>query len=349
MALAVPIAALVLEAPALFAQAPQTKPKAQTVQPEEPEPEYTDEEYDAYEKATQEKDADKQQAALLAFMEKYPKSKLQPYIVTAYQTLLYNHGKAENFAKLGPAAEAWLKYFPNDLQTIEYAARSAARLGHDAKFIEYGQKIYAAKPTDDYAFFIAQSYKKAGNQAKYDEWIEKTLAYPKYANNLGIRYEFVDKYVKEKNLGKAADAASATLKAAETAAKPEGTPDATWQSDVAKVRKSCHYIIGASLYEKAKYPEAIKELEQALSLDRKFDMAYYYIGLSQWKLSKIENDEAPLAFAKAVILKGEVADQAKEHLEKIYKAIHNNSLVGVEKIYDRAKEELASERSANNK
>jgi len=68
---------------------PRQKPPAQVVQ--EPEPEYTEEEYDAYEKATQEQDLDKRATMLLAFLEKYPKSKLKTYIVTAYQILMYEH------------------------------------------------------------------------------------------------------------------------------------------------------------------------------------------------------------------------------------------------------------------
>ena len=54
---------------------PKQKPATQTVQQEEPE--YTDEEYDAYDKSVNEPDLDKRGTMLLAFMEKYPKSKLQ--------------------------------------------------------------------------------------------------------------------------------------------------------------------------------------------------------------------------------------------------------------------------------
>jgi hypothetical protein len=62
----------------------------------------------------------------------------------------------------------------------------------------------------------------------------------------------------------------------------------------------------------------------------------------------VENDEAPLSFAKAYLLKGEVADQAKEYLEKIYKAIHNNTTIGIDKIYRRAESELGSSKPAAN-
>ena len=96
-----------------------------------------------------------------------------------------------------------------------------------------------------------------------------------------------------------------------------------------------------SQYEKEKYAESIKSLEQALKVER-FDAAYYYIGLSLWKLDKVE--DAINSFAKSVALKGDTSPQAKEHLEKLYKAIHNNTLIGIEKVYRRAEAELAGEK-----
>jgi hypothetical protein len=168
-----------------FGQTPpqgQPKPKpAPAKQPAQPDEEYTEEEYDAYEKATKEPDSDKRQAALIAFMEKYPKSKLQQYIVYSYKSLLAEYHKSKNHAKLLPAAEQWLKYEPNDLGSVAYIADAAKGLGDDKKFLEYGQKIYAVKPSADMAYEIAQSFKKIGDQAKFAEWTEKTFADPKYA------------------------------------------------------------------------------------------------------------------------------------------------------------------------
>ncbi|PYV13222.1 MAG: hypothetical protein DMG07_15110, partial [Acidobacteria bacterium] len=215
----------------------------------------------------------------------------------------------------------------------------------------YGEKVYAVKPTADYAFYIAASYKKLGNEARYQEWMTKALTYPEYAERaIGFLMEPVDKYAKEKNLAKAAEYAGKALDGLQTVKRPAAAPEADWNGKVRAARRGCHYIIGLDLYEKQKYAEAIKKMEAALGLDPHFDMAYYYIGLSQWKLGKVENEEAPLSFAKAYLLKGEMSEQAKEHLEKIYKAIHNNTLINIQKIYDRAKEELATvQRTASNK
>ncbi len=329
---------------------PQTQPKpkpAPAQQPAQPEEEYTEEEYDAYEKATKEPDPDKRQAALIAFMEKYPKSKLQQYIVHSYKSLLAEYHKNKNYAKLLPAAEQWLKYEPNDLGSMAYIADAAKGLGDDKKFVEYGQKIYAAKPSADMAYEIAQTFKKIGDQAKYEEWTEKTLADPKYAvGEFNLRVDKMEEaFLKEKNFAKAAESAQLVLKSLETTKKPDGVSEADWRKKLTAYKRECHYFIGVNYYDQDKYTEAIKSMEQALAIDKKFDWPYYYIGLSQEKIAFSQNnydlmEEAVITFAKAVVLKGEAADEAKERLERIYKAAHNNTLVGVERRYAKAAQEL---------
>jgi tetratricopeptide (TPR) repeat protein len=343
-------ALLLISAPAVLSQTqPAQKPQAPPAQTVEQETqEYTEEEYDAYEKAVNEKDLDKRGDMLLAFMEKYPQSKLQQYIVTSFLTLMYDFQKEKRYDKLEIAAERWLKYFPSDLQTIAYVADAARQLGHDQKFLDYGQKIYAVKPDSTLAFLFAETYKKMNNTAKQREWVEKTMAYPEYAGRFDLWMEFVDKYSKEKQFDKAAEFAELTLKAIASAKKPDTTAEAAWRDAVSKTKRGCYYLIGVNSYDKDKYADAIRELEKSLAVDPKFDMAYYYIGLSQWKLGKVENDEAPLSFAKAYLLKGEFSEQAKEHLEKIYKAIHNNTTIGIDKLYKRAETELASDKPSGN-
>jgi tetratricopeptide (TPR) repeat protein len=320
-------------------QAPpkQKKPAVQPAQPEQQE-EYTEEEYDAYEKATQEPDLDKRGTMLLAFMDKYPKSKLMTYIVTAYQTLMYEHQKNQRYAKLLPLAEQWLKYHPDDLQTIAYIAESANRLGQDQKYIDYALKIYAVKPDCNLAASITNSYEKIGNKEKSLEWTEKLFSCPEFDGNSTIRMIFVKKYWDEKKLDKAAQYAGLALKALEAAKKPDDKSDADWRKDRTEVIASCNNIIGLNYLEKEKYAEAIKSLEKVVKV-KKDCTAYYYIGRSQWKLDQV--DDAMLSFAVAERCGGDRAGEAKAHLEKLYKAIHNNTLIGIEKIYAKAERVLA--------
>jgi hypothetical protein len=71
---------------------------------------------------------------------------------------------------------------------------------------------------------------------------------------------------------------------------------------------------------------------------------YYLIAQCQERLR--QGDEAMVSYAEAVTVGGELSDnataaEAKQRLEKLYSAYHNGSLVGVEKVYKKAKELLA--------
>ncbi len=325
--------------------AQQPKSKKPPAQPAQEEQEYTEEEFDAYEKATKEKEPDPEKRLVLinAFMEKYPKSKLMPHIVREYQVLMFDFNQSKNWPRLLEMSEKWLKDHKDDAQYLDYAAAAAQNMGNHQKFIEYGEKVYALKPTNEYAFYIAQSYKKLDNKAKYMEWTEKALPFP--PEDFGVRMEFVDKYAKEKNLDKAAEYAKLALKSLEIAKKPASIQDAEWQKWTTETRKSCYYFIALNAYEKGKWQETINQLNLVLKIDKKHHAAYYYIGHSLWKLERVE--EAIEAFAKAVLLKGEFSAQAKNYMEQLYKAIHNNTLIGIEKVYNRNAAELGVKPPSN--
>ncbi len=343
---------LALSAAGLFAfgipspgqQAPpkQQKPAAQPAQTETDQ-EYTEEEYDAYEKADKEPDLDKRATLLIGFMDKYPKSKLKSYIVTDYQRLMYDHQSNKRYAKLLPLAEQWLKYYPDDLQTIVYIAESAHAVGQEQKYIDYALKIYAVKPNCDLAAAIAYSYDKVGAKDKFLEWIQKLYACPEYDGNYNIRYIFVGKYWEEKKPDKAVEYAQLTLKSLQVAKKPADKSDADWEKEKTEVFVGCNKVTGLDLYNRKKYPEAIKAFERITRVKKDSD-AYYYIGMCQWRIDEAANqdvDDAMLSFAICVKLGGDHAAEAKANLEKLYKAVHNNTLIGIEKIYAKAERVLS--------
>ena len=53
-------------------------------------------------------------------------------------------------------------------------------------------------------------------------------------------------------------------------------------------------------------------------------------------------DDAMVSLAKATKFGGEIAPKAKDYLEKLYRAMHNNTLIGIDKIYKKADEEIES-------
>ena len=296
---------------------------------------YTEEEYNAYMAASQEPDLLKRGEMLLAFMEKYPKSTLLTYIDQAYKGLLFECSNNGKYQELETLAEKWSKLHPDDLETIAYIVTAAQQLGDNETLIQYVLKLYEVQPTAERARYIAQTYKKMGNNEKYLEWAEKLLKYPEYDSDFALRYELVQYYVGKQDYAKAAEYAQKTLQAAALVKQPS----AETLKSIRAVQNACHHLIGINQYENGKYAEAIESFQQALKAEP-YGEGYYYIGMCQRNQDQI--DEAMVSLAKAEQFGGDVAPKAKEYLEKLYKAMHNNTLIGIEKIYRKAKEQTES-------
>jgi hypothetical protein len=312
---------------------PQQKSAAAQEEGQEPEPEYSEEEYNTYDAASKEADLGKRGAMLIEFILKYPESKLISYIDAAYKALLYECSTAKKYEQLEPLAEQWMKLHPNDIQTIAYIADAAEKLGHDQKCVDCLEAIYKLEPSSGMAYNILRMYKKTKNEPKYVEWAEKIFKMPEYESDFMLRFDFVQKYAEAKDFAKSAEYARLTLKAADLVKQPNSET----QEQLRKVRRACHHLIGMNAYERDNFAGAIKSLQQALRAER-YGEGYYYIGMSLWKLEKVE--EAMLYFAKAEMQGGEVAKEAKEKLEQLYKALHNDTTIGIDKVYRKAKEEI---------
>jgi tetratricopeptide (TPR) repeat protein len=312
----------------------QPKPSTES-QAQEAEPEYSEDEYNAFMSASKEPDLLKRGAMLIEFINKYPKSKMiASYIDPAYNSLLFECSNDKKYQELETLAEQWLKLHPDNLQTIAYLASAAKNLGNDEKYVQCLLKIYGIRPTGSLANDIAQTYKKMKDQAKYLEWAATVFKYPEYDGDFMLRWDLVQLYTDEKDFAKAAEWAQATLKAIDAVKEPS----AETQKQMRAVRHACYHLIGMNQYENGKLAEAIKSLQRAIRSE-KYSEGYYYIGLCLQKMDKI--DDAMLWYAKAELQGGEgrAPKLAKENLEKLYKALHNNNLTGIEKIYKKAKEQ----------
>jgi len=298
---------------------------------EEKETEYGEEEYNAYDAASKEPDFGKRGEMLIAFIDKYPKSSLMSYIRPAYENLLHECSQAKQYALLEPLAEKWLKLNPGNIRTLAYIAEAAEKLGHDQRCVECLEEIYKLEPSGPMAYNILRTYQKTKNQAKISEWTEKIFKMPEYDADFDMRFSLMTKYMEAKNPAKASEYARLTLKSADLVKEPSKDV----QERLSKVRYACHLVIGTNLYDDGKFAEAIKSLQQALLLE-KHGEPYYYIGMCQWKQDLIE--EAMLSFARAELQGGDIAAQAKEKVEQLYKALHNNTTIGIDKLYRKARE-----------
>jgi tetratricopeptide (TPR) repeat protein len=326
------LAITLVPAGAGFARPEAQQPKAAAAQADEQETSYTEEEYNAYDSANKEPDLEKRGTMLLDVIQKYPKTTLMPNINGSYASLLFELSKAKKYELLEQSAEKWLKLHPNDLTTIKYIASATENLGHDQRCAECLEEIYKSEPSAGVAYTLLQTYKRLKNQAKYSEWAEKIFKIPEFEGDFALRYDFVQRFTEANNLPKAAEYAQLTLKSADAAKEP----DKEAQQTLRKVRRACHHIIGMNYFEQDKFPDAIAAFSQALKYE-KYAEGYYYIALCQRKTEKV--DDALVSYACAALMGGEVEKKAKDNLETVYKALHNNTTIGIDKIYNKAKEQ----------
>jgi hypothetical protein len=68
------------------------------------------------------------------------------------------------------------------------------------------------------------------------------------------------------------------------------------------------------------------------------DFVHLYIGLSFWRLQRLEDAQG--ALAKAVVLGKDYAGQAREYLEQIYGPLNGDTLDGIDEVLNQAKAAL---------
>ncbi len=303
----------------------------------EEEYEAAQKEYDAYNAAVNEPDLLKRGEMLIEFMKTYPKSDyVEPYVKPTYELLLRECDDNQNFEVLETLSEKWLELYPDNRNALALAYKAAVQLGHDEKSLKYALKIYEIQPTADLALTVARTYDRLGNFEKYVEWCEKVLAYPEYSVDYTLRYKILSRYADAGNIPKAAEYAQQILKVLKTAEKP----DAAGKEKLQAIKRICYHIIGINDFEKDKFRDAIKAFENALKFES-YQEGFYYIARCYWALSDKEPDLAELAhdyFAAAELYGGDpgLTQKAKEYKEQLYKPLHNNSLIGIEKVMKRA-------------
>ncbi len=299
---------------------------------EESSPEYL-EQYEAWEKADQEADFLKRGAILIEFTQKYPQSILLPHVRSSYRKALGECDQKEKYQELSTLADRWLERNPGDLGTIAYAVKAAEKLGNDEKRIQHLEEIYNIQPTGSLAIEIARAHNKNKDTDKYIKWLGAAAAYPENASNFILFYNIVKTHTDAQEYASAAENAHRTLKAADLVKDPSEET----KLQLSRVRNACHHLIAMNLMENKKYPEAIHSFRQALRAE-KYGEGYYYIGQCLRLMDTNKTEDALPYFAKSEKQGGAIAVKAKAELETLYKLMHNNTLVGIEKIYRKANE-----------
>ncbi len=293
-----------------------------------------DDEYSVYYAARQEPDFEKRGAMLLDFIKNHPHSIIMENIHGEYMAMLKEIAQSKKYELLESFAEKWLKLHPEEKEIYAYIAEAAVNLHEYEKSGEVMEMIYEMKPSPSLAEDIHMYYQKAGNQAKEIEWAEKLFKMPEFSNDYMLRYGYVMKFFNDNNLPKAVEYAQLALKSADLARQP----DAKTQEQLQKVRRACYHVIAIDMLKKGNYAEAISAFKKALEVER-YAEGYYEIGLCLDNQKQIE--EAIVYYTAADLMGGEDASKAKARMEILYKALHNDTLIGVDKVYKKAKDLLS--------
>lgn len=348
----------------------QKYPKSALMQPED----YAlvkrlEDEYDAYYALKRETDLDNRAALLIEFLQEYPGSTLLKKMEPDYAKMLEEFSKEKKYEIVVPLAEQWLKNKPDDSNTYTFLSEATCKLkmyqrcgecleviyktqpspslakeiyasyqktANLAKQIEWAEKLFSMQPSPSLAKDIYVLYQKTGNLAKQTEWTEKLIIMPEFNDDYNLRYSLVMKYSKDHNLPKAAEYAQLTLKSIDLVKQP----DAKTREQLRQLRRACYHVIGSNLMEQRDFAGAISAFKTAVKIE-KYDQGYYEIAVCLDYQKKIE--EANLYYAMAELMGGVYASKAKARLETLFKALHNGNLVGIDKVYTKAKDQMAQE------
>jgi tetratricopeptide (TPR) repeat protein len=298
--------------------------------------EYTEEEYTAFQNIQAEKDFAKKTDMIVQFLREKPKTALKPNVVAEFQSVIVTLQNQKNWSQIIALGDKFLDVVPNDGVTVAAMAAAYGATNNTKGFAAFGEKAYASKPSGELALYIAKAYRSLGNEAKYLQWAEKALASD--PDNVEILIDMMKNNMARQNTAQALRYAKQCLQALPKAPKPSGLDDKAWKEMQNQAYAIAYGILGASAYENKRYGEAIKQLDSAVKYYKRYEMAYYYLGMSYWQQNKL--DAAMLNFAKAYLIKGPTSASAKKYLDQLYASSHRNSLAGLERVLERAQQDL---------
>ncbi len=299
-------------------------------------PQYTAEEYAAYQAVTAEADPAKKMELILNFFKTYPKSTLAQHVTADFQTMLKNLQDAKKWTQSITVGRQFLTVVPDDNYTIALVATAYAETKDYKQFVIMGDEVYKANPNGNLAYSMAKAYQNLGNNAKMAEWAERTVA--KLPDNYEMLLELTKIYADANRTAEADKYAKQCLKVVQAASRPEQSSEKDWTAYKNHAQMACYYIIGKMAYDKQEYAAAVSNLENSLKFNPRNDMAYYFLGQAYWQS---RNQTLALKnFAKASLLGGNAATPAKQQLENMWKASHRGSLAGLDMVIAAAKAEL---------
>jgi hypothetical protein len=293
-----------------------------------------EDEYNAFYAAGQEPDYEKRADKLIEFIQKYQTSTLAGNVDYEYIKMLKEALRDKKYELLESLGERWLKIRLKDKEVYALVAEATMNLGKYQRCAECLEEIYRIEPTPSLAREIHTVYQKTKNVTKQLEWADRLFKMPEFDADYMLRYESMMGFLNNNDLPKAAEYANLVLKSTDLAKNRDKQMEAQWR----KVRRASYHVIAINLKENGNFIAAISAFRQAIKAER-YGQGYYEIAACQENQKNVE--EAMIYYAMAETMGEETALKAKARLEILYRALHNDTLIGIDKVYSKAKKKFA--------
>lgn len=294
--------------------------------------------YAAYEAAKAQKDPNDKADALIDFIDKFPESSLIPYVETDYRTMLQTLFSEGKFDQTLALSEKWLGIRPDDPAGLYFLAYIYFQKGQQDKAIENAEKLYGSADPDTkktLSYILSFSAVQTGDVTRIIKYGDEACQQFPGKECYPVYVELMKHYSSKGDTAKAAQYADKALEGMAAAS----AQDPTTKEYINKNTILAYAIKGNNDFERERWNSAIANYQKVLSLTNNRALVgecYYKIGLSYWRLNKIE-PEAMQAFARGHKRgSGDHAKQCYRHLEDLYKVRHNGSTAGMDEFIDKA-------------
>jgi tetratricopeptide (TPR) repeat protein len=291
-------------------------PTAAVFAQEEQSSDYTFEEYSYYDKAKKETDPAKKEAELFEFMDKFPESKLNPYILAEFKNLFDALMKQKKYDQVIAIAKKVLERHP-DAMVAQQGLAGAYYFKQDyADYLKASEVIYAKSPATEPAYYMADAAIKINDVARAEKYTAEVEKGDRPLMKIDLAFKLFSLFAKTNDPKTEIWAQKLVQLCNATPDKPAAFNGGDWNAFRVSMVNPCYGYMGNAAMKASNFDRAAEMFTKILENNPKDAASHFYLGLAYWFGKKAK--EAAPEFAKAVVLNaGVVSQRADEQLKKL--------------------------------
>lgn len=281
-----------------------------------------------------ETDPQKLADALLAWVKVHPKAtRAIARAASYYGEVVAGTLQAGDSQKALAMIAAFQAAAPTNTTLVSLEMRANYLAKNYAKAAEIGEKLYAEKPSTEMANTLYALYSAMNNPDKLLVYGEKLVADVPIEKSFGVALQVAQIYAQRRNTDKALQYFSKVMDVYGDKVPP-GVKEGDWNS----ARAVAFNALAGDSYAKKDFAKAIELYGKVTGFSPMDEVAWFYIGMAKWQTKDQKGAIEP--FAKAYVIGKSLASRAKDNMEQLYKAEHNDSLDGLDAVIAKAKSDL---------